>query len=190
MPDWVSKRENFSVPSRLVHDASTEVSKLHSLGQTFTIAGFVNKVFFEQSQDHLCSVCGCFCPMGAGLSSCQGMGGLSFTGDVCRPWFQENKMVHWDLAVSRAPPSGLWGTVRRVVSLRRPRLRTRPRARLIYLVGTHRQVEGLRVLSGSFQLLVWGYSAILLAEFGSDWPPYSNSIVSKKKKKKTNYKFS
>ena len=36
MPDWVSKRENFSVPSRLVHDASTEVSQLHSLGQIFT----------------------------------------------------------------------------------------------------------------------------------------------------------
>lgn len=183
MPDWVSKRENFSVPSRLVHDASTEVSQLHSLGQIFTIAGFVNKVFFEQSQDHLCSICGCFCPMGGGLSSCQSMVGLSFTGDVCRPWFQENKMVHWDLAAIRAPRTGLWGTVRRVVSLRRPRLSTRPPARLIYLVGTQ-PIEGLWVLFGSFQLLVWGYSAILLAEFGSDWPPYSNPIVSKKKKKK------
>ena len=61
IPDWVSKRENFSVPSRLVHDARTEVSKLYSLGEILTIACFVNKVFFEQSQDHLCSVCGCFC---------------------------------------------------------------------------------------------------------------------------------
>ena len=71
MPDWVSKRENFSVPSRLVHDARTEVSKLYCLGEIFTIACIVNKVFFEQSQDHLYSVCGCFCATAAGLSSCQ-----------------------------------------------------------------------------------------------------------------------
>ena len=79
-----------------------------------------------------------------------GGGGLSFTGDVCRPWFQENRMVHWDLAASRAPPAGLWGTVRRMLSLRRPRLRTRPRVRLIYLVGTHSQLRGYGSCLGPF----------------------------------------
>lgn len=91
-------------------------------------------------------------------------------------------MVHWALATSRAPASGLRGTARRVVSLRHPRLRTRPQARLLYFVGTHSQVEWPWVLRVSFQLLVWGYSASLLAELGSDRPLYSNSIVSKKTK--------
>ena len=180
MPDWVSKRENFSVPSRLVHDARTEVSKLYSLGEIFTIACFVDKVFFEQSQDHLCSVCGCFGATAAGLSSCQSMGvGCPLRETSADPSVRRTKWCTglWPLA-GRLPLDS--GTARRVVSLGRPRLRSRPQARLLCFVGAHSQVEGPWVLPVSFQLLVWGYRASLLAE--SDRPPYSNSIVPKKTK--------